>query len=263
MHLEAMRAPDGAPARRRPHVCGRRAHPHRELVQVRAGRVHAAAAATPASAACAAGRMRGGISRCSTRPDRAPGANPGELPARVRRKEIAVRRAQVRLRRRAAAAAQHVLVAHELAVVLADRARRPARKPGYGRVVAARPLPHVAVDLRGCRRGGAPSGARQRMQRAGFEEVAGDRLLRARRAPTRTRSAAARPPSARRRRPRRSSRGTPACCGSMSAMPCSVNVRHASPSRSQYSGASQPRACTRVPARGQPQLGARDSRRPR
>ena len=48
---------------------------------------------------------------------------PRELPARVGGEEVAVGRADVAARRGARAAAQHHLVAHELAVVLAERAR--------------------------------------------------------------------------------------------------------------------------------------------
>ena len=59
--------------------------------------------------------------------------NAAELPVRVGREEVAVARADVAGRRGARAAAQHVLVAHELAVVLAERAGAAARKPGYGR----------------------------------------------------------------------------------------------------------------------------------
>src|SRR5690606_39591120 len=46
-------------------------------------------------------------------------AQPGELPARVRREEVAVAGADVAARGGAAAAAQHELAAHELGVVLA------------------------------------------------------------------------------------------------------------------------------------------------
>ena len=66
-----------------------------------------------------------------------------ELPARVGVEEVAVARADVIRGRRARSAAQHDLVAHELAVVLAERARR-RRITGVGRVGAARPLPDVS-----------------------------------------------------------------------------------------------------------------------
>src|SRR6185369_17789724 len=87
---------------------------------------------------------------CSTRPDSrraiAGEAQPRELPARLRREEVAIGRADVRSRRHARAAAQHVLPAHELAVVFADSARR-GPETGIGRVIAARPLPRVTVGL--------------------------------------------------------------------------------------------------------------------
>src|SRR3546814_2462662 len=62
-------------------------------------------------------------------------AQAGELPARRRWKEVAVAGANVAGGRCAAAAAQHVLPAHELAVVLAKRAgqRAEARVRGLGR----------------------------------------------------------------------------------------------------------------------------------
>src|SRR5438105_6870225 len=47
----------------------------------------------------------------------------GELPAFLRLKEIAVGAPDVRARRGAGAAAQNVLVAHEFAIVFAERAR--------------------------------------------------------------------------------------------------------------------------------------------
>src|SRR5689334_21201364 len=71
-----------------------------------------------------------------------------ELPARVRREEVAVGRTHVSGRRGAGFAAQDVLAAHELAVVFADRAGRGAIA-GVGRVRRRRPFPHVAVQLRG------------------------------------------------------------------------------------------------------------------
>src|SRR5690348_7926912 len=70
----------------------------------------------------------------------------GELPARRGREEVAVARAQVRLRTRAAAAAQHALAAHELAVVFAERAG-PRPIAGIRQVRAARPFPDIAEQL--------------------------------------------------------------------------------------------------------------------
>src|SRR5512144_282634 len=74
-------------------------------------------------------------------------AETGKLPARCRREEISVGRANVRARRDAGAATQYVLIAHEFSVVLADRAggRTEAR---VRRVVALRPFPHIAEHLR-------------------------------------------------------------------------------------------------------------------
>ena len=69
-----------------------------------------------------------------------------ELPARPGVEEVAIGGANVRARRGAGAAAQHELIAHELAVVLSDRARRRL-EAWIRQVSASRPLPHVAVDL--------------------------------------------------------------------------------------------------------------------
>src|SRR3546814_1754377 len=92
------------------------------------------------------------------------------LPARRRWKEIAVAGATVAGGRRAAAAAQHVLPAHELAVVLAQRAgqRAEAWIRGVGR---RRPLPHVAEQLLQAR---AVVFGSLRVQRAGIGEIAVD-----------------------------------------------------------------------------------------
>src|SRR5512144_1763396 len=74
----------------------------------------------PDFAAFDAGRTTQETSRCSTRTDDAASGSsarqtqPGELPARLRRKEVAVGCADVRPRRCTRAAAKHVLVAHEL-----------------------------------------------------------------------------------------------------------------------------------------------------
>src|SRR2546423_7881257 len=83
-----------------------------------------------------------------------------ELPARVRREEVAIRRAYVPARRRARAAAQDELVAHELAVVFAERARE-GHEARIRPVRARRPLPRVAEDAR----------AAARMQRARLGEI--------------------------------------------------------------------------------------------
>src|SRR3546814_3645967 len=96
-------------------------------------------------------------------------AQAGELPARRRWKEVAVAGANVAGGRRAAAAAQHVLPAHELAVVLAQRAgqRAEAWIRGVGR---RRPLPHVAEQLLQAR---AVVFGSLRVQRAGIGEKIG------------------------------------------------------------------------------------------
>src|SRR5581483_1945938 len=71
----------------------------------------------------------------------------GELPALMGIEEVAVGGARMPLGRRAGCAAQHELAAHELAVVLAERARSRA-EPRVRSIGALRPLPHVAEHLR-------------------------------------------------------------------------------------------------------------------
>ena len=73
-------------------------------------------------------------------------ADPGQRPPRPGREEVAVGRAGVARRGERAAAAQHHLVGHELAVVLADGAGGRV-EAGVGVVGRGRPLPAVAVDL--------------------------------------------------------------------------------------------------------------------
>src|SRR3546814_11622021 len=73
-------------------------------------------------------------------------ANAGELPALVGVEEIAVGGAAMAARGRAAAAAQHELAAHKLAIIFADRARRGA-ETGIGAVGAAGPFPPAAEHL--------------------------------------------------------------------------------------------------------------------
>ena len=67
---------------------------------------------------------------------------------RLGREEIAVAGPDVAARRHAGAAAQHVLIAHEFAVVFSHRAAVRA-EAGIGLVGAAGPLPGVAVELGG------------------------------------------------------------------------------------------------------------------
>ena len=74
-------------------------------------------------------------------------ANTAELPARLRRKEIAIRCPDMTSRRSTRSAAQHILIAHELAVVLAECTGR-RRITGIGRVRTLRPLPDLAEHLR-------------------------------------------------------------------------------------------------------------------
>ena len=105
---------------------------------------------------------------------------PAELPLRIGREEVAVARAHVAGRRGARAAAQHELVAHELAVVFADGARqRPIARIGRGRPTAStprrrrtsaparrRPARSAAADgRRRDRRSCRAIGARQRARR--------------------------------------------------------------------------------------------------
>src|SRR6185503_14473825 len=80
------------------------------------------------------------LPRVANEPDAA------ELPARLRTEEVAIGLSEVRTRSRAGSAAQHELVAHELAVVLAERAGG-TRVAGIGRVRARRPLPDFAEHL--------------------------------------------------------------------------------------------------------------------
>src|SRR5687767_7953588 len=70
-------------------------------------------------------------------------AKPGELPARVRREEIAVGGAAVPARRGAARAPEHQLAAHEFAVIFAGRAGRRG-EAGVGGEGALRPFPDIA-----------------------------------------------------------------------------------------------------------------------
>src|SRR3546814_3937421 len=72
-------------------------------------------------------------------------ANAGELPALVGVEEIAVGGAPMAARGRAAAAAQHELAAHKLAIIFADRARRGA-ETGIGAVGAAGPFTHARSE---------------------------------------------------------------------------------------------------------------------
>src|SRR5262249_19561353 len=65
---------------------------------------------------------------------------PAELPACRRIEEVAVAWARMALGRRVRAAAQHHLIDHELAVVLAERTGRRAESR-IGRIGTARPLP--------------------------------------------------------------------------------------------------------------------------
>src|SRR5262245_23428737 len=65
----------------------------------------------------------------------------------MRVEEIAIGAPNVPLRRRAGAALEHELVAHELAVIFADGARRRL-EARVGQVSASRPLPDIADHLR-------------------------------------------------------------------------------------------------------------------
>src|SRR5437763_1595064 len=71
----------------------------------------------------------------------------GELPAAVGVEEVAVGGTDMGDGGGAGAAAQDELVAHELTVVLAERAGQRL-EAGERRVGAARPLPDIAVELK-------------------------------------------------------------------------------------------------------------------
>src|SRR5690606_16249607 len=89
-----------------------------------------------------------------------------ELPARRRRKEIAVAGAQMRGRRGARSASKNILVHHELAVVFSDGARSCAE--ARIRCIRARsPLPDIAEATR-------PSGAG--MQPPALQKITLERL---------------------------------------------------------------------------------------
>ena len=130
-------------------------------------------------------------------------SDPGELPAFFRLKEIAIGAANVSARCGAGTAAQDVLVAHEFAVVFAQRAGRgaiardkasrrcasiPKRRQTFGE--DADPL---AGPLRQRTLGA-------RMEKFRLDEISFDRTISTQRAPIRTRSAGARPPSSQMRR---------------------------------------------------------------
>src|SRR6516225_3521431 len=97
-------------------------------------------------------------------------ANSAELPAGVRRKEVAVAPAGVAPRRDTRGAAQDELVAHELAVVLPQGPGRRA-VTGIARMAARRPLPDVAIQLREVPSVGR-GGHGDRMKIAALQEVA-------------------------------------------------------------------------------------------
>src|SRR5579864_2095311 len=71
---------------------------------------------------------------------------PGKLPARFRRKKIAVGGANVRARRGARSATQDHLSAHELSVVFTQRAGTRLIA-GISEISARGPLPDVAKEL--------------------------------------------------------------------------------------------------------------------
>ena len=153
-------------------------------------------------------------------------AHARELPARIRRERSCGSVARMcDARRRARAAAQHVLVAHELAVVFADGARRAAGSRGRARSRCA------STPTR--RRTSAPSCAgrrrlaqRERMQRAALDEIAVARHARAA-ATSHSTSVGSRAP-AQRANASASKKLTwqTGVLRSTGAMPCSVNVCH-------------------------------------
>src|SRR3954447_13526020 len=97
-------------------------------------------------------------------------AKPGELPARVRREEVAVRLPAVAPRSRAARALEHQLPAHELAVIFADCAIRRG-EAGVGSESALSPFPdvteHPVTRPRGNRTGRVQLVAEARIGRRG------------------------------------------------------------------------------------------------
>jgi len=90
-----------------------------------------------------------------------------KLPPRMRREEIAIGGANVRLRCGTGASAEHHLVAHKFAVVFAERAFN-WMEFRICRVGAGGPFPDIAEKLRTVRSGW--------MEQAGFEEIPFDRL---------------------------------------------------------------------------------------
>ncbi len=155
----------------------------------------------------------------------------GELPAFFRLKKIAIGRADVIARSGAGTAAQHHLVAHELAVVLAERAghRRDSRDRGDRRCASIprhrRTSAASVPSARGSRPVGAGAGWKRSCRRS-FPRSA----VRTQRVPIRIRSATARRPSSRRRRPQNSSRASPVRIHSTGRKPERVKFHH-SPSR--------------------------------
>ena len=133
-------------------------------------------------------------------------AHAGQRPPRAVREEVAVGRARVARRGERAAAAQHHLVGHELAVVLADRARRPGGSRGRG----GRPRRSTPSSRRTSGAGrpvGGPAARGWKVSasaRLPSERRVAGAVGARRRAPTRPRSAAACRPTRRRPRPRRS-----------------------------------------------------------
>ena len=161
-------------------------------------------------------------------------AEAGERPARARREEVAVGAPGVAGRGDAAAAAQHLLVHHELAVVLADRAGGRVRSPGR----ASRGWPSTATPRRTLAQPASLGrGWVQPVELAGAAAPGAMLPLGLGRQP------GARPAGegiglvlahvARRARSGRPARRPPR-----------VNTDQPSPSGSQYSGASQPSAWT-------------------
>src|SRR5215472_12985774 len=104
-------------------------------------------------------------------------SDPGKLPAFFRLEEITIGGANMRARGGAGTTAQDVLIAHEFAVVLAERARNGA-VAGVRRVGAARPFPNVTEYLQqvfvllevACRETG------RRRQRSGMKQFLFDKI---------------------------------------------------------------------------------------
>src|SRR5579875_1933865 len=97
-------------------------------------------------------------------------ADARELPARLRRKEIAIAGADMGSRRHAGTAAQNHLSAHELAVVLAQRSCERA-ETRIAEIGACRPLPAIAIAGLHAVRISDRTGGGSRHQPSGIQQI--------------------------------------------------------------------------------------------